>query len=57
MLIVAVAGIILSLCVNQYFSYVSNIVFVIGFIEGIIYLVKSKESFNRTYVQEHRGWF
>jgi TM2 domain-containing membrane protein YozV len=29
----------------------------IGFIEGIIYLVKSDEDFAQTYIQNHKGWF
>ena len=29
----------------------------IGLIEGIIYLTKSDEDFNATYVQGHKGWF
>jgi ribosomal protein L7/L12/TM2 domain-containing membrane protein YozV len=31
--------------------------FIIGVIEGIIYLAKSDEEFNRTYVQAKRAWF
>jgi TM2 domain-containing membrane protein YozV len=30
---------------------------VIGLIEGIIYLTKSDEEFVRTYIQNKRGWF
>ena len=30
---------------------------VISLIEGIIYLTKSDEDFNRTYVQNKKGWF
>lgn len=30
---------------------------VIGVIEGIIYLTKSDEEFVRTYIQNKRGWF
>jgi hypothetical protein len=29
----------------------------IGFIEGIIYLTKSDEEFDRTYVQNQKEWF
>lgn len=29
----------------------------IGFIEGIIYLTKSDEEFDKTYVEGHKGWF
>ena len=30
---------------------------VISLIEGIIYLTKTDEDFNRTYVQNKKGWF
>jgi len=30
---------------------------VIGFIEGIVYLMKSKVEFRHTYVNGRRGWF
>lgn len=30
---------------------------VIGFIEGILYLVKSDEEFNETYVANEKQWF
>ena len=30
---------------------------VIGFIEGIIYLTKSDEDFDRIYLQEKKAWF
>jgi len=30
---------------------------IIGFIEGIIYLTKSDEEFEKTYVLNKRGWF
>jgi TM2 domain-containing membrane protein YozV len=30
---------------------------IIGLIEGIIYLTKSDEEFNRTYVQGRKAWF
>ncbi|MDM1297474.1 TM2 domain-containing protein [Empedobacter falsenii] len=29
----------------------------IGLIEGIIYLTKSDEEFDKTYVEGHKGWF
>lgn len=34
-----------------------GIVGVVGFIEGIIYLTKSDEEFDRTYVQNQKEWF
>ncbi|HAY3552145.1 hypothetical protein BAX94_00960 [Elizabethkingia meningoseptica] len=30
---------------------------IIGFVEGIIYLTKSDEEFDRTYVQGQKEWF
>lgn len=33
------------------------LVALIGFIEGIIYIVKSDEEFAQTYVQNKKGWF
>lgn len=30
---------------------------IVGFIEGIIYLTKSDEEFDRTYVQNQKEWF
>lgn len=35
----------------------SSVVSIIGFIEGIIYLVKSDEEFQATYVIGRKGWF
>lgn len=34
-----------------------GIVGIIGFIEGIIYLTKSDEEFDRTYVHNQKEWF
>lgn len=40
------------------FLFIPNfILFVIGFIEGIIYLTKTDEEFYQTYVVEKRQWF
>ena len=30
---------------------------IIGLVEGIMYLTKSDEEFNETYVVGHKGWF
>jgi TM2 domain-containing membrane protein YozV len=30
---------------------------IIGIIEGVMYLTKSDEDFQTTYVQNHKGWF
>lgn len=35
----------------------SGITFLIGLIEGIIYLLKSDKEFQKTYVQNKKGWF
>ena len=34
-----------------------GLTWVIGVVEGIIYLTKSDEEFVRTYIQSKRGWF
>ena len=54
------AGIIMLLCFLFGFILLgipTLIVSIIGFIEGILYLVKSDEEFERTYVQEGKAWF
>jgi TM2 domain-containing membrane protein YozV len=51
MLIVSVVGLILT------FGIATGIMEIIGFIEGIIYLTKSDEDFQNTYVVNHKGWF
>lgn len=33
------------------------VMWVIGIVEGIIYLTKSDEEFVRTYIQNKKGWF
>ncbi|MEI8353596.1 MAG: NINE protein [Lentisphaerota bacterium] len=35
----------------------TGVISMIGFIEGIIYLTKSDEEFDRLYAQGHQGWF
>jgi TM2 domain-containing membrane protein YozV len=35
----------------------TSVISLIGFIEGIIYLTKSDEEFDRLYAQGHQGWF
>ncbi len=35
----------------------SGVMSIIGFIEGIIYLTKSDEEFERTYVENKKSWF
>jgi TM2 domain-containing membrane protein YozV len=51
MLIVSVVGLILT------FGIATGIMEIIRFIEGIIYLTKSDEDFQNTYVINHKGWF
>ncbi|MEI8316016.1 MAG: TM2 domain-containing protein [Verrucomicrobiota bacterium] len=51
------AGIIMlciTVCTCFYGGFVTGL---IGLIEGIIYLTKSDEEFNRTYVQNKKEWF
>ena len=33
------------------------VMFIIGFIEGIVYLTQSDSDFENRYVNNHRGWF
>ena len=35
----------------------TGVISIIGLIEGIIYLTKTDEDFEQTYVQGHKGWF
>ena len=30
---------------------------IVGIVEGVIYITKDDETFNRTYVMDHKGWF
>ena len=30
---------------------------IIGLVEGILYLIKSDEEFEATYIKGHKGWF
>ena len=38
-------------------GFLAWIFWIIGLIEGIIYLTKSDEEFSRIYVQNKKGWF
>ena len=51
MLVVWIVGVIVT------FGIASVVVGIIGLIEGILYLVKSDEEFDRIYVQAKKGWF
>lgn len=35
----------------------ASVMGIIGLVEGIVYLTKTDEEFERTYVQGHKGWF
>ena len=50
-------GIIMLLVSLLTCGFGSPIMAVIGLIEGILYLTKSDDEFNSTYVQGHKGWF
>ncbi len=39
------------------FGLASVAIGIIGLIEGIIFLTKSDEEFDRLYVRSHKGWF
>jgi len=39
------------------FFYLTVITFLVGLIEGIMYLLKSNQEFQKTYVQNKRAWF
>lgn len=35
----------------------ATVMAIFGLIEGILYLTKSEEDFQKTYVENHKGWF
>ena len=39
------------------FGIAAGVMYLIGLIEGIIYLTKSDEEFNQQYAQARKGWF
>ena len=51
MLAISIGGGIITCGVSAF------IVGIIGLIEGIIYLTKSDEEFQKTYIENKRGWF
>ncbi|MCQ2551290.1 MAG: zinc ribbon domain-containing protein [Clostridia bacterium] len=51
MLVVSLVGIFLTL------GIATSAIGIIGVIEGIVYLVKSDEEFEQTYVKGYHGWF
>lgn len=51
MLLVSIIGGIITV------GIASGIVGIIALVEGIIYLTKSDEEFEATYVEGHKGWF
>ena len=38
-------------------GFAAGIIWIIGLIEGIIYLTKTDEDFVKTYITNKRGWF
>ena len=50
-------GIIMLLVSILSLGLLSPIMGIIGLVEGIIYLTKSDEDFERTYIQGKKGWF
>ncbi len=50
-------GLIMLLITVISFSVLAPIPFLIGLIEGIMYLMKSEEEFKSTYVDSKKGWF
>ena len=49
---------IIMLCVTVFTAGIlGTIMWLIGLIEGIMYLTKSDEEFVATYVVGHKGWF
>lgn len=50
-------GLIMILCSVLSCGFLAPIVEIIGFIEGIIYLTKSPEEFEQTYVNNQKTWF
>lgn len=55
MLTVWLAGIVLSILILPLFA--SAAMWIIGLIEGIIYLTKSDEDFYQAYAVEKKEWF
>lgn len=50
-------GLIMLLVSVLTFGIGAGIMGIIGFIEGILYLTKSDEEFEETYIVGHKGWF
>ncbi len=51
MLVVSLVGLVVT------FGIATWIVALVGFVEGIIYIVKSDEEFEATYVRAEKAWF
>ena len=51
MLVVSIVGAFLTL------GLATSVMGIIGIVEGIVYLVKDDEEFDRTYVKNYKGWF
>lgn len=50
-------GVIMILVTVLTLGFGGFIMWIIGLIEGILYLTKSDEDFVKTYVQAKKGWF
>lgn len=50
-------GIIMLLVSLISCGFLAPVMWIIGLVEGIIYLTKSDEDFYQTYVVEKKGWF
>ena len=57
MLVVWLVGTILGRVVAGLFGIIPFLVAVVGFIEGILYLVKSDDQFEATYLNGKKEWF
>lgn len=50
-------GVIMLLITVVSCGFLAIVPWVIGIVEGIMYLTKSDEEFVRTYIQSKKGWF
>lgn len=50
-------GVIMLLMTVVSCGFLSIVPWIIGIVEGIMYLTKSDEEFVRTYIQSKKGWF
>ncbi len=57
MVAVGAGGLVLSPCTFGLTGLATTAVWVIGLVEGIIYLTKTNEDFRRTYLDGKKEWF